>query len=282
MADAFISYSHDDREFAERLKRAIHDTGRDIWVDESDIPPGARWADDILTAIEDADNFLFIISPDSAASGECLKEISHAASLNKRIIPVVFRVTDLDRLPPAVRARQFIPGRGVFEDDSVPGNTFTHSLDVLIKAIDQDLDAGREHTRWGKKALEWDRHDRDRGYLLYGSSIAEAERWLATRPARGPEPTDLQRALVLKSRQEATRRQRRLLTGVSVALVLAIVLAVLALVQRNHAVSEEHVAQADALAADAINLVPIDTPLAIRASLQAYDIAPTPQGRRRL
>ena len=65
MSDAFISYSHLDREFAARLQRALKDSGKAIWVDEADIPSGARWAEDLKGAIEGADTFVFIVSPDS-------------------------------------------------------------------------------------------------------------------------------------------------------------------------------------------------------------------------
>src|ERR1039458_7984748 len=57
VSDAFISYSHLDREFAVRLQRALRDSEKAIWVDESDIPSGARWAEDLKGAIEDADSF---------------------------------------------------------------------------------------------------------------------------------------------------------------------------------------------------------------------------------
>jgi hypothetical protein len=68
VSDAFISYSHLERDFAVRLQRALKESGKLIWVDESEIPSGARWAEDLKGAIEDADSFVFVISPDSVAS----------------------------------------------------------------------------------------------------------------------------------------------------------------------------------------------------------------------
>ena len=85
-------------------------------------------------AIETADSFVFVISPDSASSIECRKELDHAASLGKRIIPVNFRASPFDQLPAVLVDRQFVPGRGLVEDD------VKTTVDLLAAAIDTDLD----------------------------------------------------------------------------------------------------------------------------------------------
>jgi WD40 repeat protein len=286
VSDAFISYSHLDREFAARLQRALKDSGKAIWVDEADIPSGARWAEDLKGAIEGADTFVFIVSPDSVSSEECQKELSYATELHKRIIPLNLRSTPFADLPVSIKAIQFVPPRGLFENepDAQSDSTFAGSLQLLISTIDTDLDATREHTEWGKKALEWDKHTRDRSFLLSGSELEAAEQWLVRGSGKGPEPTDLQKSYVLASRQGATRRQRRLLGGVSVALVVALVLGGLALiqthsaqVQRNNAINQSHLSQSEDMAAEATDLFSTDAPLGMLVSLQAYERAPTLQ-----
>ncbi len=290
MSDAFISYSHRDRDFAVRLQRALKDSGKAIWVDESGIPSGASWAEDLKGAIEDADSFVFVISPNSVASEECKRELSYAAQLHKRIIPLNLSPTPLDDLPETLKAVQFVPPRGLFENDPDPKseNTFENSLPLLITTIDTDLDATREHTEWAKKALEWDKHTRDRSFLLSGSELDAAEQWLVRRTDKGPEPTDLQKSYLLASRQGATRRQRRLLAGVSIALVIALVLGGLALVarseaiaQRNNAIKQSHLSQSEDMAAEATNLLSTDAPLGMLVSLQAYKRAPYASSSKR-
>jgi hypothetical protein len=108
--------------------------GKSIWVDETDIPPASKWADDLKRAIESSDSFMYLISRGSVASAECRKELEHAISLNKRILPVLVEPVDLELLPEAVRVLQFIPPRGSFEDD------FSRSFELLVAAIDTDLD----------------------------------------------------------------------------------------------------------------------------------------------
>ena len=281
MSDAFISYSHLDRDFAVHLQTALKSSGKAVWVDEADIPSGSRWAEDLKEAIEDADAFVFVISPDSAGSDECKKELSYAVELHKRLIPVNLRQTPIEVLPKSIRAVQFVPPRGLFEDDPEPDSEspFENSLQLLITTIDTDLDANREHTKWGKKALEWDKHTQDRSFLLSGSELESAEHWLVRGSQKGPEPTELQRAYILASRLRANRRQRRLLGGVSIALVVALVLGGLALVQRNNAISQSHLSQSEDMAAEATNLFSTDVPLAMLVSLQAYERSPVLQAR---
>jgi hypothetical protein len=215
-------------------------------MDELDIAPASSWAADLQRAIEAADAFVFVISPDSLGSAECARELEHAGALNKRIIPLALRATDIATLPAALATRQLIPSRGLFEDD------FERSLELLLGAIETDLDWVREHTDWGQKALEWTRHDGDRSFLLSGAELDAAEQWLARGSGMRPEPTDLQRRYVLASRQGVTTRLRRTRAFVSAALVVAIGLAVFAFIEQRAAVANEHTAQSRRFASDAI------------------------------
>src|SRR4030088_3733968 len=80
--DAFISYSHQDRDFALQLRTSLQQRGKDIWLDESGIRPAERWELALRRAIEGADAFVFVISTHSAESAECRKELRHPLHLN--------------------------------------------------------------------------------------------------------------------------------------------------------------------------------------------------------
>lgn len=71
MAEVFISYARTDQGFARDLNTALQKLQRDTWIDWSSIPDSAQWRAEIFAAIEAADNFLFIISPDSLRSWMC-------------------------------------------------------------------------------------------------------------------------------------------------------------------------------------------------------------------
>jgi hypothetical protein len=91
MPDLFISYSRKDADFVRRLSNALANAQREAWVDWRDIPPTAEWLEEIRSGIENSDNFLFVISPDSVESPICQSELSHAVQLNKRMIPLLYR-----------------------------------------------------------------------------------------------------------------------------------------------------------------------------------------------
>jgi WD40 repeat protein len=259
-----------------RAHGALLAAGKDVWLDEQGILPASSWAQDLKEAIEGADTFIAVISPEWVASVECRKELDHAATLSKRIIPLNLSATAFEQLPEMLRAQQFVPARGGFEDD------FEGSMRSLIVAIETDADWLREHTGWAKKAFEWEEHGRDRSFLLSGSELAASEQYLAHATGRDPEPGQRQNDFVLASREGATRRQRRLLGGVSVALVVALVLGGLALLQWRQAVSNERTAQSRQVAAESETALTSDPELSVLLALQALRTHPTTQAEAAL
>ena len=71
MADAFISYSRKDKGFVHRLDEALKSHKREAWVDWEGIRPTEEFMQAIFAAIESADTFIFVLTPDSVASPVC-------------------------------------------------------------------------------------------------------------------------------------------------------------------------------------------------------------------
>ena len=63
MSHIFISYARKDIEDASKIVRALAASNFDTWADWKDIQPGTGWLDEIYRGIEEADAFLFFISP---------------------------------------------------------------------------------------------------------------------------------------------------------------------------------------------------------------------------
>ncbi len=61
----------------------------------------------------------------------------------------------------------------------------------MITAIQTDDDWVKEHTRLQVRALQWERKERNPGYLLRGRDLVEAEQWLARAQGKDPQPTAL-------------------------------------------------------------------------------------------
>ncbi len=101
MADVFISYAREDQEFVRELQEALEERDRNTWIDWKDIPLTAKWKQEVFSAIEQADSFAAVISPDYIGSKPCREELDHAALNNKRMVPLWHRdVADEDVPPP--------------------------------------------------------------------------------------------------------------------------------------------------------------------------------------
>jgi hypothetical protein len=108
MADVFICYSRKDEAFVRRLHERLAQDKRDVWIDWRNIPPTAEWLKEIFASIEAADNFLFVISPDSCSAKMCREEVTYAEANHKRLIPIVCRPVKGTDLPPALSRIQWI------------------------------------------------------------------------------------------------------------------------------------------------------------------------------
>src|SRR5271165_1336774 len=108
MAEVFISYARMDQGFARDLNTALQKLQRDTWIDWRSIPDSAEWRAEIFAAIEAADNFLFIISPDSVKSWMCGQEVSHAVANNKRLITILYHPIGKKKMFPGLDEVQWI------------------------------------------------------------------------------------------------------------------------------------------------------------------------------
>ena len=272
MADVFLSYSRRDGEFIARLNEALAAAGKEVWLDADDIGPATGWRDEIAAGIDAASAFAFVISPASLESSHCADELAHAVTHGKRIVPVLRTEPNGATVPTELADRQY-----VFLRD---GDVFDRGIANLVAAIDALPEWTRMHTQVLERAAEWKRRGEERGALMRGRALTDAERWLTEGAAeREPQPTDLQREFVRASRSWETRRQRIVLLGVATALVVASVLALVAWLQRNEARHQAHVANSRALATQANAAVARRPELAALLAVEAARAEPTFEAR---
>lgn len=85
----FLSYSRIDTDFVLRLRADLEAHGVDCWLDTDDLPGGARWMQQIPSAIEASHFFLVAVTPNSAGSKYVSREIAWADNRGKKIIPLL-------------------------------------------------------------------------------------------------------------------------------------------------------------------------------------------------
>src|SRR5262252_8339604 len=99
-ARVFISYSRKDMVFADRLDASLKARGFEPLIDRTDIYAFEEWWKRIEVLIARADTIVFVLSPDAVRPGTvALKEVDFAASLNKRLAPIVFRAVEDKSVP---------------------------------------------------------------------------------------------------------------------------------------------------------------------------------------
>ncbi|MEQ9623218.1 TIR domain-containing protein [Coleofasciculus chthonoplastes] len=210
--DIFISYSRVDSEFARKLNSGLQIQNKTTWFDQESIASGADFEQEIFKGIERANNFLFIISPSSINSLYCDREVEYAKKLNKRIVTVLYREVDPQKLHPVLASLQWI-------DFNNHGGDFFTNFGELTRTLDADPDYIRNHTRLLLKAMEWEREGQDDSFLLRGKDLKAGEEWLAQSVNKEPSPTELQ-AQYLNASQELPKRKVKprtvLLTSVAV------------------------------------------------------------------
>jgi WD40 repeat protein len=282
MTDVFISYAREDRRFVQRLHDSLATEGRESWVDWEGIPASAKWMAEVRAAIDQADCFCFVVSPDSVESPVCREEAAHAASGNKRIIPLLHREVADGLVPETVAAHNWISFR-----DQDP---FDPAFATLVQALETEPEHLHAHTRLLVRAKEWE-GTKDRSLLLRGQDLNQAESWLAASQGKEPAPTPQHTAYVLASRKAASRRQRTRVGAVAVALVISLVLSTVAVIQRSSAVdaqarAEEQRALAERraaesrsreLAAASVSQLEADPELSLLLANEALNSARTPE-----
>lgn len=124
----FISYSRVNKQFALKLARELKAAGFPVWLDLLDIPTGARWDDEIETALRECGIFMTILTPASIISENAKDEIGYAIDHGKRILPVLLENCEV---PLRLRRFQYVDFTSMNYDQGV--RTAKELLSRLMK-----------------------------------------------------------------------------------------------------------------------------------------------------
>ncbi len=266
-AGVFVSYAREDEAIVERLATALRANGRDVWLDTDDIRGSEEWERAVDAGIDSSDAVAFVLSPAFVGSQQCRRELEYAVHNGKRLVPLLAREVDsADVAPELARLNWITIG------DSDPAGAA-----ALEEALDTDLDWVHTHTDLLVRAVAWEARNEDRGLLLRGRPLADAEHFLETASGKEPAPAPLHTRYVLAGRRAATRRQRGTIAVVTTFLVVAVALAVVAVAQRNRAVHESNLATSRELAGASIAVSKSDPELARLLAIAAMDKEQTPE-----
>jgi len=90
----FISYSHRDYDRIRPILQGLIDRGYRLWYDEG-IDPGTEWPESIANHLERSQVCIAVISPFSAVSRNCRREINFALSKNIDLLALYLEPTQI-------------------------------------------------------------------------------------------------------------------------------------------------------------------------------------------
>ncbi|MEM6252434.1 MAG: TIR domain-containing protein [Cyanobacteria bacterium P01_D01_bin.156] len=194
MTQIFISYSEEDMDIQQKIRKRLMREGFTVWVNTVDIPTATDFQQAINRGIEKADNIVLLLSPNSLASQYCQQELAYARQYHKRIIPLLVQSMDVAVLPDDLRMVQFIDFSSLASDLH-----FDRAVAELIRTLNSSADYLTQHKQLLVKALAWENQGRDRKFLLRSNDFAAANTWLSESSPIGSEPTDLHTAFIQAS-----------------------------------------------------------------------------------
>lgn len=176
MTDVFICYSTLNSEQRNEVVKIISQYGVTTWNHDKDIRKGEDHQAAILRGIEEADNFIFFISPNSVESEHCQREYRHAIKHNKRIIPLLIATTDIQLgsygLFEGLAAMQYID----FTDNR-KASDYEQDIDEILTILKRDKQYHLEHKQLLTKAIKWKRQSMKPVFLLRGFNLDNAQTW---------------------------------------------------------------------------------------------------------
>lgn len=213
MSDVFISYSRENDDFVEQLKRRLEAHEFDVWVDTEDLYVGEEFWPEVAKAIDAATVFVFIISPASATSKFCTQEVAHAANAGKRIVPVCHVKPTDEPLADDVAKRHWVSFTAADDPDA--------AMVSLLSAIKADWVELRLQSKVHWAACEWRDNDRDTSLLWRGRVLAVARQW-RTRNIGLDTGATAEHSTFIDSSLVGQKRRRQKIAGSSLAAVAAI------------------------------------------------------------
>jgi len=94
MVQVFLSYKHDDGDFAQILRDRIEQAGFDGWIDDN-LQAGEDWREMIDRAIRESMALVVILSPEATASEYVTYEWAFALGAGVPVVPVMLKPTPL-------------------------------------------------------------------------------------------------------------------------------------------------------------------------------------------
>ncbi|MCI0695898.1 toll/interleukin-1 receptor domain-containing protein [candidate division KSB1 bacterium] len=106
--DVFISYPHQEREWARQFVEMLEKHNLKVWFDEKAIPPDEAFAEKWQEGIRNSKTVVYIVTPEVVNSKGALVELGGALGLDKPLIPIVSEDVPVGELVTPIRRRRWV------------------------------------------------------------------------------------------------------------------------------------------------------------------------------
>lgn len=222
LTQVFLCYAAEDTDFKESLRRqldrAVLDShqidptsvsvrmrqflmraGFTVWDRRHDLTSGEQIQEATTQGIAGADNFIFLLSPQSVRSAHCLNELNYALKLNKRIIPVLIKTIPQEASPTALQNVRLIDLRQGEGDLSQQAGSRELIATLLLEAA-----YFQTHKLLLVQALKWEQQRYNPSLLLRGAEQRHYQSWCKVAQQRQRyRPVEIQGKFITESLSQA-------------------------------------------------------------------------------
>lgn len=172
MTEVFMVYGESQEAMATKLRRTLMRQGITVWVNRGEVKGTEERQEQINQAIIEADNIIVLLDEESFGSAEYRESITHAQTLNKRLIPLkVTPLVGMD-LPGGIRNWPVID---FTHEEHSP--EYPKAEVQLIQTLQTDAIYYAQHKILLVQALKWEQQKHNPSILLRGYGLRQMESW---------------------------------------------------------------------------------------------------------
>lgn len=193
------------------------------WIDRRGIDTGDVIWEKIRPAIENSNNFVFIISPDSMNSWWCNRELEYARHLNKTILPIMYRKFDVVKLAAkssgdrwtSLAHENWLVINEILYKPIDQSNLVTESAKLAEKLLEKS-DAKQFQAELVRHCEEWKHNGNLFNHLLTDSQLTKVSKY------RNAIRFSADQVRYIQASNEQRRRLRLLKYGIAVGLTILV------------------------------------------------------------
>jgi WD40 repeat protein len=183
MTHVFLCYAEANQEIMEKITRSLRREKLTVWTKITDMETGIDVREQIHRGIAAADNFVYLICPESLRSKSCQGEIKLALAYHKRIICVIVDRTDEQMIPLDLKN---LPLLNLTPREKK--ENYGLVMAQLVKQLKTDENYYQQHKILLVKALKWQEQKYNPSILLRGYNLQHFQAWLKVAKTRQQHP----------------------------------------------------------------------------------------------